>query len=261
MLSRNIKLFFVVALFSNSTFAAVKCPKNLRVGWELSQPYQFLQDGKVVGIDMEILDLVLKQMGCEVTKIEMPWKRLLAEVKSGKMELAAGVSPSNERRAYGYMSASYNEEPVTLYVRKKDSGKFSPNTLEDLTAKNLKFGVLRAAYYGPEFERLTNEGKFKIGSNLIEASSEKKLIQNLLSGRIDGVFIGGDVVNFNKDVVPYKKAFFVSDTVFMFSKKLVSEEFVTEFSNELTRQKQSGQIKSIIKNYLKDKSEKYSTLD
>lgn len=251
--------FTAISAFYFPTFATAKCPKPLKVGWELSQPYQFLSNGKVVGIDMEILDLTIGKMGCELEKIEMSWKRLLAEVESGKMQIAAGASPTEDRKKYSWMSTSYKEEPVTLYIRKSDRKKFKPNSMQELTSGGHVFGVMAAAYNGPEFDRLKNEGKFKVGENLIEVNSEKNLILGLVNGRFDGVFLGADVVNFNKNIMAYKKSFFVSDTVFMFSKKSVDENFVNEFSKTLTELKGSGQIKKIIQKNLNNSVEKYSS--
>ncbi|MBF0208595.1 MAG: hypothetical protein HQK53_17105 [Oligoflexia bacterium] len=51
--------------------------KALKVGIEIWPPYQFWSNGKLVGMDIEILEFVLGAAGLNANYQEQPWQRQL----------------------------------------------------------------------------------------------------------------------------------------------------------------------------------------
>ncbi len=241
---------------SSQSFANPGCPdRPLKVGWEVYQPYQFEEKGVPKGIDIDILQLVMKSLGCDVIMVKMPWKRLLREVEKGSMDVTMGTSPSADRKKFGWMSSSYKEESVNLYVRTGDTAALNIASAEDLIRQGMRFGITSGAYHGPKFESLIQSGALTVGKNIFEVPTEKQLIEMLVERHIDGALLGGDEVNYHSDVKVHPHKLFVSDTVFMFSRKNVTPEFVEWFSVKLNALKASGEVKRIIDLYLKEKKD------
>ncbi|MDA0634920.1 transporter substrate-binding domain-containing protein [Nonomuraea sp. MCN248] len=105
------------------------------------EPFQFKDDsGKIVGFDVDIVDLVAKKLGVEQEIVDIDF----AVIKSGaamatnKCDLAAaGMTITEERKANITFSDPYFDATQAL-LAKKGTGATS---LEDVKAKGLKLGA------------------------------------------------------------------------------------------------------------------------
>lgn len=82
------------------------------------QPYQYRNDKQeVTGLDVELMQAIFENMGYQVALTEIPWKRHLNNVESGRTNLAASASKTPEREQYVYFSDPYRTESVVMYIR------------------------------------------------------------------------------------------------------------------------------------------------
>ncbi|MCZ4253712.1 substrate-binding periplasmic protein [Pseudoalteromonas shioyasakiensis] len=170
----------VVAVLSNSAFS---CDKTLKVG--ISQqwaPYAFTQNGKLTGIDIDVVNLVLKEAGFCAKYVVMPSsKRGFAELKHGKVDLLPAASYSTERDSFSFFSEPYRNEVMRLFWYPKPF--LEKLDLQGLLEQQQIILSNSGSYYGPEFTRFSAGEKYK--SQLITVPSLRQRVAMLTAKRVD----------------------------------------------------------------------------
>jgi polar amino acid transport system substrate-binding protein len=121
-------------------------------------PFQSAQGGKVVGFDVDMIDLVAKKLGVEQSIIDTPFEGIQSgeDLNARKCDIAAAAMTITPERAEKIaFSAPYFDANQALLV-KKDSGIAS---LDDLAGKTLGVqsgttGKLYAEEHAPEDAQL-----------------------------------------------------------------------------------------------------------
>lgn len=105
------------------------------------EPFQFKDDsGKVVGFDVDIVDLAAKKLGLtqEIVDIDFAQIKSGAAMASGKCDVAAaGMTITDERKANIDFSVPYFDATQALLAKKGTGAK----SLDDVKAKGLKLGA------------------------------------------------------------------------------------------------------------------------
>jgi polar amino acid transport system substrate-binding protein len=140
------------------------------------EPFQFNQGGKVVGFDVDIVDLVAKKLGVTQNIVDIDF----AAIKSGaalnarKCDVAAaGMTITPERQQNIDFSVPYFDATQSL-MAKKGTGITS---LDDVKAKNLKLGA-QASTTGLDYVT-------KQGFQPTEFADSPKELLALQTGQID----------------------------------------------------------------------------
>jgi polar amino acid transport system substrate-binding protein len=100
------------------------------------EPFQYNEDGKVVGFDVDLMDLVAKDLGLEQKIFDTPFEGIQSgqSLNTSKCDVAAaGMTITDTRAKVIDFSDPYFNATQALLV-KKDSGI---STLEDLAGKSL----------------------------------------------------------------------------------------------------------------------------
>ena len=180
LIKLTLWLWLVIAISSNTALA---CSFNM--GWEPWKPYQYKNDkGQLTGLDIELVKLIVDNMGCQLHSKQAPWKRQLNETKEGKIDLLAGASMTDERKQWAYFTAPYRQETRALFVRKGESTQYSIHSLQDLVSKQFKLGITHGVYNGEAFKKMMQNPAFKKLTQ--EVSSENINPKKLIKGRIHG---------------------------------------------------------------------------
>lgn len=141
------------------------------------EPFQFKdQSGKVVGFDVDIVDLVAKKLGVtqDIVDIDFAVIKSGAAMATGKCDVAAaGMTITPERKANIDFSVPYFDATQAL-LAKKGTGATS---LEDVKAKGLKLGA-QAATTGLDYVK-------KQGMNPKEYADSSKELLALQAGQED----------------------------------------------------------------------------
>ncbi|MEW9530404.1 transporter substrate-binding domain-containing protein [Microbispora sp. NPDC049125] len=140
------------------------------------EPFQFNQNGKVVGFDVDIVDLVAKKLGVtqDIVDIDFAAIKSGAALNAGKCDVAAaGMTITDERKKNLLFSDPYFDATQAL-MTKKDSGITS---LDDVKAKGLKLGA-QASTTGLDYVK-------KAGLDPIEFADSPKELLGLQTGQVD----------------------------------------------------------------------------
>ena len=95
-------------------------------------PFEFIENGRIVGIDIDILNEISKKTGIEFDINEMAFSSIIAGLSSKKIDLAiAGMSVTEKRREQVDFTSTYFKEAFALISRKE----FSFYSLDQLVDK------------------------------------------------------------------------------------------------------------------------------
>ncbi|GIH95005.1 ABC transporter substrate-binding protein [Planobispora siamensis] len=140
------------------------------------EPFQFKEGDKIVGFDVDIVDLAAKKLGVtqEIVDIDFAVIKSGAAMAAGKCDLAAaGMTITDERKANIDFSVPYFDATQAL-LAKKGTGATS---LDDVKAKNLKLGA-QASTTGLDYVK-------EQGFNPREFADSSKELLGLQSGQVD----------------------------------------------------------------------------
>ena len=99
-------------------------------------PYEYYENGEIVGIDIDIAKEVAKELGKELIVKDIAFDSIINEIKTGKSDFAAaGISYTEERAKAVAFSNNYADSKQVVLVR-SDS---TINSGDDL--KNAKIAV------------------------------------------------------------------------------------------------------------------------
>ncbi|MEI2647917.1 MAG: transporter substrate-binding domain-containing protein [Dermatophilaceae bacterium] len=168
---------------ATSAASAVKliAPGKLTVCTHLAYaPFQYPDDsGKVVGFDVDIMDLVAKKLNVTQTIVDTPFEGIKSgEVtKTGKCDIsAAAMTITDERKKAILFSDGYFNATQALLLPPTSTVK----SLADLKGKKL------GAQSGTTGLDYANANKAANGYEIIEYQDEPTQRQALLTGQIDG---------------------------------------------------------------------------
>ncbi|WP_433499376.1 substrate-binding periplasmic protein [Sphaerimonospora sp. CA-214678] len=141
------------------------------------EPFQFNdENGKVVGFDVDIVDLVAKKLGVEQAIVDIDFAAIKsgAAMNAGKCDVAAaGMTITDERKQNIDFSVPYFDSTQAL-MAKKGSGVTS---LDDVKAKGLKLGA-QASTTGLMYAKDN-------GFDPVEFADSPKELNGLQAGRVD----------------------------------------------------------------------------
>jgi polar amino acid transport system substrate-binding protein len=119
---------------AQGTLEKIRETGKVTVGTEAAfPPFEFVEDGKIVGYGKDILDVVVAELGVELEQLDLPWQGILPGVLAGKFDFVATTVSINEERAqrYAYTLPIANGQP---YVMKR-KGDDSITSVDDLVGK------------------------------------------------------------------------------------------------------------------------------
>jgi polar amino acid transport system substrate-binding protein len=146
-------------------------------------PFEFEQNGKVVGFDVDLVDKAARKLGAKQTFLDTPFENFKtgAFLNTGQCDVAAaGITITPERRKYVDFSDPYFDATQALVVRK---GSDIPNLAG---AKGKKIGT-QTQTTGEEFATSR-------GLNPTSFESSDALLNGLRTGQVDGVITDYPVV-------------------------------------------------------------------
>ncbi|QLG89732.1 amino acid ABC transporter substrate-binding protein [Chitinibacter bivalviorum] len=169
----------LTALLTLSTAGvAAAMPNQLSICWEdgLKPPYLMLDaQGQVAGIAVDMVNEILRRQQIRPKHIIMPWKRCLAEVESGSVDLVPNSSYRDERAQYAlFTEPLYDTHVVLFYNVKRFNVRPQIRSVDDMKRYSLG-GILGFNYdqYG---------GQLNIDTS---AKSRDILLRMMMAGRFD----------------------------------------------------------------------------
>lgn len=127
------------------------------MGWVDWQPFSYRNEQQQLrGLDVELLNAIFLRAGYQARFSEMPWARVLHELKFGTVQLAMSANITAERQQYARFSHPYREEETAIVIRRQDAERWRGiTTLEQLiNTPDFHIGVLKGFDYGNTFRQL-----------------------------------------------------------------------------------------------------------
>lgn len=110
---------------AEGTLERIRRTGLVTVGTEAAYPpFEYVQDGKIIGYGADLLAEVVKALGVRVNQLDLPWQGILPGLLAGKFDFVATTVSINEERAkrYAYTLPIADGMPFVL-KRKADPMK------------------------------------------------------------------------------------------------------------------------------------------
>lgn len=217
-------------------------------------PHLILKDQHWQGQSIELLQLLAKEVDCELQFINSPWLRSLAQIKSGELDLVSHLSYSEGRKTDFAFIGPHHIESVWLIGDPDKLPKVS--NLKDLThdVDLGRIAELNGAYYGEEFAVLKQNPFF--ARQLVSISSIQDKLALLEAGRVNAILEDHSVLHYwqshkfnNADKYQPLVLVYQSPVYFGFSKTTLSKTMLVKLEKAWQRLYDRGDITKVVQRY------------
>ena len=240
------KLIAVLLTISLALGCAAALADTLTMGTNASfPPYEYYEDGKVVGIDAEIAAAIAEKLGMELEIVDMDFKAIIPAVTEGKIDFGmAGMTVTEERLQSVNFSETYATGIQAVIV--KEGSEIT--SVDDLHKEGAtwKIGVQDSTtgdiYCTDDFgeERVS---KFPVGADAVEA---------LKTGKVDCVIIDNEpakaYVAANEGLKILESQYAVED--YAIAVALNNTELLDKINGALKELIADGTVAAIIAKYI-----------
>ena len=204
-------------------------------------PYEYVEDGKIVGIDAEIAALIADKLGMELEIVDVAFDSIIPGVQSGKYDMGmAGLTVNAERLEKVSFSTSYATGIQAVIVKEGSDIK----SIDDLAGK--KIGV-QTSTTGDIYAT----GDY--GEDAITRYDNGAVaVQALLAGKVDCVIIDNEpaksYVAANEGLKVLDTEYTVEDYAICFAKE--NTELKDKVDGALKELIADGSVKEVIEKYI-----------
>lgn len=143
-------------------------------------PYEFMENGQIVGFDIDLAIEIGKHLGKEIEFRNMEFHSLLAALGTKNIDMVlAGLSITKERMSRVDFSIPYTSAHAAILNRKND----------DITDAESLNGRRIGAQLGSIMNLIAHDFAMKHRCNVTSLSNIFALVEELKSGRLDGVVV------------------------------------------------------------------------
>ena len=207
-------------------------------------PYEFWENGEIVGIDAEFAAAIAEKLGMEFQIEDMDFNAIIPAVQSGKVTFgAAGMTITKERKAQVDFTDTYYTGRQVIIVTEDNTEITGPEALEGKTI-GVQQGTTGDIYasddYGDEYIERFNKG--------MEA------VQSLSQGKIDAVIIDDQpakaFVEQNEGLKILDTEYIVEDYAMCFKKG--NDELLEKVNTAIRELKEDGTLDRIVSKYINE---------
>ena len=126
--------FVTFRVNAETTLEKIKRTGKVTVGTEAAfPPFEFVENGKIVGYGKDILDYIIADLGVELVQLDLPWQGILPGVLAGKFDFVATTVSVRPKRAKTYAFTVPIAEGTSWLMKRK--GDSSITTVDDVAGK------------------------------------------------------------------------------------------------------------------------------
>ena len=251
-LCRPALVFAFILCFSAPSYG--DCDITLR--WDDDPPYFMVQEGKVVGIDADLVREAMGRLNCGLSFQKMPWARALRELRDGHVDMLSGAYRTPEREEYAHYSEVVGlVSPNILFIRRSDESRFELNGLRQLLESGFRLGAQIHVSYSDEYSALIQNPDYD--KNIEYLSRREPLWLMLARDRVDGVVASQltglyeiQELGLTGTLTPSSLVVSNKPAYFVFSKATVAAGFVADFDRALQSMLDDGTFASIVNRYV-----------
>nr|WP_230413300.1 transporter substrate-binding domain-containing protein [Paraburkholderia antibiotica] len=154
-----------LALAEGGTLADIKARGQLTVGTEAAyEPYEFVQNGAVVGYGHDILEYMANKLGVKLVQLNLPFQGLLPGLLSHKFDfVATSVGITDERAKRFAFTEPVGEVRSMFVVNARNAAIVKP---EDAVGKTV--GTQMGSLAQPALQEYDRQLKAKYGKGFAE---------------------------------------------------------------------------------------------
>ncbi len=213
-------------------------------------PFEYYEngaDGKVVGIDVELVEAITADNGLTADFIKTPFDGIFAALAAGQCDIiASSVSITDERKKSNDFTDPYFTIQQTILVRSADAA-----TLTDTPALKGKRVGAQAATTGAEF---ANAEGAKNGFEVTEFQGADEMIAALKAGQVDAAIqdspVNGYAATRSEGELTVSKVFEGEGEAYGFVVPKSNPALRDAMNASLTELRDSGKYKEIGAKYL-----------
>ncbi|MCR3972337.1 transporter substrate-binding domain-containing protein [Aeromonas veronii] len=226
------------------------------MGWVDWQPFSYRNEQQQLrGLDVELLNAIFLRAGYQAKFNEMPWARVLHELKFGTVQLTMSANITAERQQYARFSHPYREEETAIIIRRQDAERWRGiTTLEQLiNTPDFHIGVLKGFDYGNTFRQLM--ARPELQPRLQMRLRLDQLLKMLQGGRIQGFILdphglqGWQGKDEAQDQLYTLLRIEVTPVHLMLSKESTTEAQLQRINQAIAQLKQSPDYQQILDRY------------
>ena len=238
----------VFGLTSCGENKAAKDSKKLRVGLNaVFAPFEYKENGQVVGFDVDLINEIAKDLNYETEIIDQSFDGLIPSLKAGKIDvIVSGMTATDDRRKSVDFTDDYFVSKET-YLRKKGNNAVTPTTLSEK-----KIGVQLGTIQ--EMEARTIKG-----ATVVPNENTVNTILDLKAGKIDAIILEKAVATEYMKKNPEMEIFDEKPApigMAMAVDKGKNPELIKQINAELKKMRENGKYDELIKKYGLENSQK-----
>ena len=200
-------------------------------------PYEYYDDGEVVGVDVDIAKEIAKYLGKTLIVKDIAFDSIINEVKTGKADFgAAGISYSEDRAKNVDFSINYSVSKQVVIV----SNNSSINNVNNISNKKIavQLGSIADTYVTENFKN----------ASIVRQKKYLAAIEDLKTGKVDCVVMdelpAKEIVSSNSGIKILDGSL-TNDSYGMIVKK-GNKELLGAINTVLQKLKDEGKINSFI---------------
>lgn len=236
--------------------------RKLVVVGESFPPFEFMKDGKAVGVDVDIATTIFKEMNIDVEVKILPWKRAWKMIETGKADAVFSTSRKDKRKPFLYYPEENMWVSEYVFFKQGEVGETMSIGYQDALKNKYTVGVIRGNSYHDSFwNAFPNQPDGSLNAMLEEAVDADINFQKLAKGRMDLFIIDKIVglylvrINDLQDKIIYSNQVLFSKGYPMpFAKKSNYPEIdkiAQQFEQKLIEIKKNGEYQKILDRWLK----------
>lgn len=204
-------------------------------------PYEYYEDGEIVGIDVEIAEKIAEKLDLELEIQDMEFNSITDSVSSGKSDMGmAGMTVSEDRLKNVDFSDSY-AKGVQVVIVKEDS---DIKTIDDLSGKKIgvQLNTTGDSYATEDFGK-DNVQQFNKATDTVLALTQDKVDAVIIDKAPAEVF-----VQQNEGLTLLSSSYADEDYAICFKKG--NTELQKEVNDALNELIEDGTVQAIIDKYI-----------
>lgn len=203
-------------------------------------PYEYYENGEIVGVDVDIAREIAKYLGKELVVKDIAFDSIINEVKTGKADFgAAGISYSDDRAKNVDFSINYSVSKQVVIVKNDSNIK----NINEISNKKIavQLGSIADTYVTENYK----------DANIVRQKKYLAAIEDLKTGKVDCVVMdelpASEIVASN-DGIKILSGALTNDSYGMIVKK-GNKELLDAINKVLQNLKSEGKIDEYIINH------------
>ncbi len=214
-----------------------------------TKPYAFYENNELTGFGVEFITDVLSRNSIEYELINIPFSRMLEELKSGSLDIGTDLYLKPEREEYlNYPQLPYAAYPTVIFKKVKTDFTFTGD-LDEL--KPYTIGYVRGYSIGP-----LDEYKESADYNFVVTDTPEQNVENLANERVDLIIdiksTGENIVaemNLSDGIESVEPAVYYDYSYIVFSKKNNLESLIPVYESTVLEMFNDGTMKELAEKY------------